>query len=341
MRTALILYGSLRTFFMKMREYNDGIRVCDLLMKNIIEPNNPDIFISTDTDDFFYNGAQNFCSNQINILDNSCYRLNDKVNFLTVDESKNIIEKELKIFFGNRLKNIIISDSTNDTINDLKYKSLEHKISMGAPIANLVGQYRKIMLGRKLFENYEKENNIKYDCIAKFRPDAAYNRDGGLKFSNYDFINNDVYTAGHVPPIVYDWYGFGNRKGMIPYLKIYENLGFTLQNPVWIVECRYEGHHNYVGPDPMPHAKDLCKICHRNDRLEIANITLSSERHLRATFDKFGIICKISGYFAYVYRYRDISFDKSVGDVVKNELGLTNVTILNHTPTYPISKEDF
>jgi len=339
MKTALVLHGNLRTFFMNMREYND-FRICDLLMQNIVEPNDPDIFISTDTYDFFYQDAQYYCLNQINVTNNNGMRLYHKINFISSDEARDIINRELTSFFGNRIKGMTIKDY-DDLENDPKYQLLKNDTGKGASPAQLVGQYKKILNCYELLENFEKNNNIKYDIIIKCRFDIGFNKDEKLIVSNYDYHNNDVYVPRKCGPKIDDWYAFGNRKAMIPYLKLYNELGFTLADPTLIIECRYDAYLNYIGTAPEQYKLLPCKLCNRNDRLEMSDMTLTSERHISALFEKLDIKASNANYFAYVYRYRDLSQDKPVEDVIKNELRLKDVTVFNHTPCSPISIEKF
>jgi hypothetical protein len=68
MKVVYTLSGNLRTFLMPMREDN-RIRLCDFLLNNVIIPNNADVFIYTDSNDFYYNGVHYFeKSKKIEIL---------------------------------------------------------------------------------------------------------------------------------------------------------------------------------------------------------------------------------------------------------------------------------
>jgi len=66
MKIALVIHGNLRTFFMPIRE-TPSKRVCDVLLDNIILPNNPDVFVETDSNDFFHNNAVNYSNSKISI----------------------------------------------------------------------------------------------------------------------------------------------------------------------------------------------------------------------------------------------------------------------------------
>jgi hypothetical protein len=56
MKTAVLLHGNMRTFLMPIREASE-IRVCDTLVNNIINKKDVDVFVSTDTSDFFIMAA--------------------------------------------------------------------------------------------------------------------------------------------------------------------------------------------------------------------------------------------------------------------------------------------
>lgn len=335
-KIALVIHGNMRTFFMKMREHN--FRVCDMFMENIVLPNNPDIFITTDTDDFYYNNAQYFCSDKINIMNGDTFRLFNVVDSMSPDDAKSIISNELNSFFGNLIKSLMINNyQEQDILEDPIYKLIEDKTGFGYCPASLVGQYKKIYGCAKSLQQHEKNNNFKYDLIIKCRFDNAYVRGQKLIVSNYNYSNTDVYVPTYKEPLVHDWYAFGKRNAMLDYINLYESLGFTLDNPTSMIECRYDGNIVYFGNDPTSHNKDKCKICGKNDRLEIGNITLSSEHHIYAMFKKHGIRCEGAGYHTYVYRYRDTSCQIPLDSAIKNELKLKDITIVNHTPQHKMS----
>jgi hypothetical protein len=321
---------------------NSNIRVCDIFLQNIVLPNNPDIFITTDTNDFYYNGAQYFCSDQIDIVNNDIFRLYHKIEFISPADAKIIINQELRNFLGNNIKELVINERDANLAEDHKCKLLSRYIGLGPCPEILVGQYKKIHQCSDLIQNYELQHNMQYDVIVKCRFDAGYNIGNRLVLSNYDFINNDVYVPSFQPPLIYDFYGFGNRRGMMPYLRLYDDLGSTLPNIIHMVECRRCGHITYFGTDPTPHMKRPCTRCGQTDRLAtLSNITLSSEHHLYHIFQKLGIRYQGGRLHSYVYRYRDPSKYSSIDDAINNELKLKNVVIINHSPEHVPTNRKF
>lgn len=109
MKTAIIIAGNLRTFMMPTRE-DSNIRICDLFVENILNNNNLDIFVYTDTNDFYHNGVQYYSNNnKIEILNNDSFRIYNKIDFIENNKAKDIIEKELLLLFGNNLKRFLLS----------------------------------------------------------------------------------------------------------------------------------------------------------------------------------------------------------------------------------------
>ena len=330
MKTAIILHGNLRTFFMPTRE-NLNLRICDILLQNIIIPNNCDVFVSTDTNDFYYNGWQYFQSKQIDIVNNDPFRLYHKVGFVPPSEGKKLIEQELRNFFGDRLKGIIINDTEEDLTQDPKCQLLRNSGAPGASPVMITGQYKKLLSCYKLVEEYEEKTGIKYDLFVKSRFDTAYQPNHKLNLSSFNFTNVDVYAPTVKPPLIHDFFAFGNRAGMIPYLKLYEELGCTLPDHMYMLECRRDGEINYFGNDSG--FRVACRQCHKSDMLCMGDVTIASEHHIYHLFKRLGIKYAVVPYHCYIYRYREVSYDKKVDDIIRDELKLEGITLINHTAT--------
>lgn len=330
MKTAIVLHGNLRTFFMPTRE-NPNIRVCDILMQNLVEPNNADIFVSTDTNDFYYNGSQYYQSKQIDIVNNDIFRLYHKVGFMDPSEAKEVINRELSNFFGHRLKGIIINDTQEDLTKDEKCILLRESGAPGASPVMITGQYKKLLACESLVSEYEKNNNIQYDILVKSRFDTAYSPNSKLNFSSFDLKNCDVYAPTVKPPLIHDFFAFGNKKGMIPYLRLYERLGCTLPEHMYMLECRRDGMINYFGNDET--VRIPCKQCKKSDMLCMGDVTIASEHHIYSTFNSLGIKYNSAPYHVYIYRYREVGYNDTVDNIIKNELKLEGITLVNHTAT--------
>lgn len=338
MKVAIVLHGNLRTFLMPTRE-NKTVRVCDVFMQNFVQPNNPDIFISTDTNDFYYNGAQYFKSKQIDIVNMDAFRLYHKVGFMAFDEAKNVITQELQKLMGNHIKGLHIREREEDISSDEKYQTLLNSGASGSAPGMIVRQYKDLISCHDMIKQYENQHNIQYDVILKCRFDAMYDVGRTINLSNYNYTTTDIYVPGTQPPLVYDFFAFGNKKGMEPYLRLYENLGCTLPGRTYMVECRNDGKIITFGNTPDMNVR--CSNCGKSDKLQSSDVTIASEHHLYHIFQKLGIKYNTAGINTYVYRYRDTSCQTPVAQIIKNELGLNDVTLVNHAPGHKESSQKF
>lgn len=307
-----------------------NVRVCDIFMRNIVEPNNSDIFVFTDTADFYYRDTQYFLDNQVDLVNGDTHRLYDNINFISSDAAKKVITAELSNFFGSRLKGLIVSDRDDSIFKDPKYKILLDSNLGGVIPEMLVGQYKKIYNCAKMMEDYEVKNNFRYDIIFKGRFDAGYTPNSKLIFSKFDYNNVDVYVPGIRCSMVFDWYAFGNNRGMRPYLKLYDRLGEKIPPPKYAFECQRDG---ADWSDASPEIRNPCPNCNQIDRLTIGNITLSSENHLFVMFNELKVRYQGIAYHIYVYRYRDVNQAHlvSVENIINNNLNsVGKITVINH-----------
>lgn len=318
---------------------NKSIRVCDILLNNIINQNNSDIFISTDTNDFYLNGSQYFHSNTIDIVNNDPFRLYNNVSFIQPNEAKTLICSELNKLLGNRIKGIIINSSNEDYTNDPKFKLLSDSGLGGSSPRMIVAQYKGLICCDDMIKSYETINNFKYDVIMKCRFDAMYDSNSKLNFNNYDFNKTDVFVPTIRSPIIYDFFAFGNSKGMTPYLRMYENLGCMLPNKMLMAECRRDGNIIVFGESIDTNKK--CKICNTSDKISVGDVSISSEYHIYYLFNKLGIKYSQAGLHTFVYRYRNVEYDKTVDEIIRNELKLNNIKLINHSPGNKSESREF
>lgn len=337
-KTAIVLHGNLRTFFMPTRE-NSNLRVCDIVNNNIIIPNDVDVFVSTDTNDYYLNDCQWFRESTIDIVNNDPFRLFYKVGFKPLSEGKDLIEKSLTQLFGDRLKGIIINETNDDLSNDPKCQLLQTSKALGASPIMITGQYKKLLACEKLLAEYEQNNNINYDVIIKSRFDTAFNVNCILDVNKFDTQNMDVYAPTVKPPLVHDFFAFGNKKGMIPYLKMYENLGCTLPENMYMYECRRDGMINYFGNDKT--LKLNCKQCKKSDMISIGDVSIASEHHIYHLFNKLNIKFTAVNYHTYIYRYRDVAYNNTIDNIIQNELKLSGITLINHTAGCDVGVRNF
>jgi len=327
MKIALAIHGNLRTFLMPLRE-NPSVRVCDVLLKNIIHPNNPDIFICTDNNDFYYNNSVNYTNNLIEISNSDPFRIHHNINFLNKDISENIIRTELNKILSN-IKNISILDYYNAE-DDEKYNILATSNLKGVSPALLIQQYRKLKMLSNMITEYELNNNFKYDVIMKVRFDNMY-RDSSLYLNRYDVLNNNnLFVPGVKANLIMDWYSFGHRNIMMDWLNLYDKLGFTINSPGWINEC-YFSCKNATGHNGLLPNTNKCIICGNTNNYYQADVTLSSEYHLYKHFTEKNINIIGAGYHAWIYRYLENNHIPIDTILNNNKSKFKNTLFVNHT----------
>lgn len=340
MKIAIAIHGNLRTFLMPLRE-NPSYRLCDLTYQNIFAPNyESDVFIVTDDTDFYYNGAQYFTDNKkIEITNADPFRLYPKIEFKSSDICKQILQEQLHQTIPN-IKNCVI-ESEYDTRNDKKYHELNDLCKLGfrgSSPSQIVGHYRKLKLLYESIIDHENKNNFKYDIILKIRFDNFYPYNYGLNIKNYNFTNNIVYVPGSEGNLIYDWYAFGTRDVMVPYLKMYDHLGFTKDYPSWLVEwcpsCLKKGFNGKL--KDIIDLGDLnkgwvhsCPNCGSTGKIWVADITLAPEYHLYKMYELLNIKPAAANYYPYVYRYLDLNTNIKLNDIFKNN-NLQGIKIINH-----------
>tara|TARA_Y100000589_G_scaffold230391_1_gene217779 strand:+ start:1703 stop:2707 length:1005 start_codon:yes stop_codon:yes gene_type:complete len=318
MKTAIVVHGNLRTFLMPTRE-NPNETVCDNFIRNVVQCNpNADIFMVTDCNDFYYDGSVYWCEgSDIAILNNNAFRLYHDMKIESKERCREIIETELRQRIPN-LRGLLVEDPY-DCAKDAKYKPLQELKFEGAAIPMLIGQYRKLHTLYKMISEYEEENDFKYETIIKTRYDNYFH---APLVSNSD--HNTITTPGYKGDLFsYDWYGMGSRDVMEPFLRMYENLGFTVDYPVWLEECGGVTIHGGVFQK-----KDFEGI---NDGCHRADITMSSEYHLGLMINQRGF-SKLIGPSVYIYRYLPINSDMAMPILQKNKETLKGASFVNYTP---------
>lgn len=296
MKIAIVLCGNLRTFLMPTRE-EPNLRLCDKFLKDIVQKNNADIFVLTDTNDFYYNNVQYFPDNRrIEILNNYTYRLHNKIDFIDHLSAQNLIIDQLEIF-GDNLKFLHIEEPYDASQDELVKNLKIHDIKGNNPVM-LVQQLRKIKLTYELLKRYEKEQEFKYDFILKWRFDNSVN--GELDLMSYDYINNDIYVPGVHSPVIYDWFAFGKRNSMDVYLSLYDKIGtFIPDGRMYICsKCSYSGDNSHMCPNG-----------------ELYEITLSMEYHLFKAFQQDKIKICNARYASCPYRYNNNT--ETIDEVMK------------------------
>lgn len=287
---------------MPLRDAIRGERVCDLFYSSVIEPNNADLFVVTDTTDFYYDGVHYFDESRRGQLgDTSSTMFHDVIDFMDREKARGLITAELSSFFRGRAKVIKVQDPV-DVSTDQKFVMLSNLASNdSAPRARttklkaaLVGQYIKIKLAHDLLMEHERLNAVRYDLVFRSRFD---NMHGYLPMNllSFDYGAYDVFVPGFVDDLlVYDWCAFGTRRAMDPALSLYDKLGFTADNRLYRCECKNCGFLRCGD-----RIECLCK-----GRMEYEEMTFSSEYHLYRLFKDNNIRYAAAGYPMSPYRYR-------------------------------------
>jgi hypothetical protein len=330
-KIAIAIHGNLRTFFMPLREA-PHIRLCDLALNNIILPNLGDVFIMTDSNDFYYNGKQYFSEDkQIEITNSDSFRLHKNIAFELPEICEDIISTQLNKTIPN-IKQLKI-ERYYDCTADKKYNLLMSSGARGASPSTLIGHYRKLKLCNDMITEHENKNNIKYDAILKIRFDNLYPYNRPLIIKNFTLDDNNVYGPGYKAKFFYDWFAFGKKNVMDNYLNLYDNLGFTLKYPSLLVECNNCGVHGINGTIEIENQgwKDICPLCKKNGKIWVADVTLSPEYHLYKTFELKNIKLNGCDYYSYVYRYLDLSTNITLEEIFSAN-NLKGKTLINHSP---------
>lgn len=324
MRTAIVLHGNLRTFLMTMREF--PCTVCDTLIGSIVNPNNSDIFIVTETNDFYFDGAQH-TTKSIEISNCNAFRLSTRIVQTSHQVAAQIIETELRRLLGDRIKGLLIEEPVEDLSADPKFQILNTCNATGSIPALIVKQYRKLKTAEAMISEYERQHGFEYDIVMKSRFDNMYQAGTPLHLNRYDFKRKDIYVPGVRGPVVYDWYAFGTRQVMRDYLNLYDKLGFTLGKKV------YEAHCNKCHSScnlPLYDDETMnCDSCNSSD-VSRYEVTIASEYHIWKLFEDGGYRFETAAYPVFIYRYRDTS-DTDIPKAELQSASTSGVTILNHS----------
>ncbi len=334
MKIAIVIHGNLRTFLMPLREA-PHIRLCDLTLHNIFyeNQNDSDVFIATDCNDFYYNGSQYFCDDKkIEIINSDSFRLFPNIKFESKNNCRQIITTQLLSLIPN-IKKLYIEDPV-DCADDEKCAVLKEAFKQGfhgAPPSQLVAQYKKLKTLGNMVNEYENENNIKYDVILKIRFDAFYPCNRKLNLKSYSYDDSSVYVPNCEGNMIYDWIAFGSRNVLMPYLNLYDKIGFTTEHPCWLVEhCPKCGKQGFYGKIPVKMGwHDTCPVCQSSGKIWVGDLTLASEYHVFQMYKMMNVTPKPCNYYPIIYRYQDLQNNVSLENIFKNN-ELSGVKFVNN-----------
>lgn len=331
MKNAVTFSGNLRTFLMPTRE-NPRERICDLIARNVVEPNNADVFVFTDTNDFWYNGAQVMPENRrIEIINSNAFRLGESVKSMAHEKAHDIISQALKSVFGAHLRACEI-EKPFDITQDKKYRELLAVKSTNCIPAMFAHQYRKLAKAHDLLQRHEEEMGWEYDTIVKARFDI--HAPCPLSAAAYDWSKLDIITPPPRGPVIPDWFAVGKRWIMRRYMTIHERIGHTLNRPCWMWECRRCGHCVEYSSTPRQ-AAPVCTRCRDNARVCLYDVTLAPEHHIWRELTDSGARHADARWGTHVYRYRQN--DEPLSDALER-MHVAGVTLVNHAADQSISE---
>lgn len=193
MRTAIVLNGFLRTWDKTKQNFIDTFSHLDA-----------DIFISTYDQQYGYHPyiADTFNAHEEKVLS---------------------VEEIHKMFEGLNVKGIIV-ESGEQADKMVEDDLLRCKEPMR--VKNCYGQSRKLKIISDYVRQYEKDNNFKYDCIIKTRPDLLYKPDINFNINPQDILIDSGNTFPN------DWFFMVNREDyyyIVDFL-YYEFFNHTVAN---------------------------------------------------------------------------------------------------------------
>jgi hypothetical protein len=324
MKTAILLHGNMRTFLMPLRK-KPHLRVCDVLIKDIINKNNVDVFISTNSEDFYYNDSQYWNDKEeIQLTNVNNFRFYKNIKLESHENCSNIIKEELYKLRLN-IKNINIINEKNDHTDNDNFNIVKQSNYQGCIPQLLFSQYKKIYNCYEMMEDYENKNNFKYDIVFKARFDCMYDfeKSPNLESLNYE---NCIYVPDFFQGVVYDWYAFSKRENILEYLKLYKSLGFTINKPAYIFENKCCGRNFIYGDIPediknLPGYKtvEFCMNCKKPFQTHYTDLTISSEYHVHEILKNINLKRYTeAGFYGDVYRYLDETDDYPLSSIINN-----------------------
>lgn len=328
MRKAIAIVGNLRTFMMPLHE-NKNVMLYEIQLASMLK-NNPDadIFVFTDTSDFFYEDALWISDESITILNENPKTLYKKIKVSDVETCRQIITEKLKDIIPN-LKSVQV-ENPYDCTKDEKTKILKESTRHGSNY-NFIGQIRKNKLVYEAIKQYEKDNNFKYDVILRSRFDNCFQH----AFQDFrEYSDGRFYCCGGLPGgFCYDWFGVGSRDVMDKFFTMYDCVEDNATNNAFLVErcpgCGSGVHSGKVerkrfgGQKPCPKCDDgtIADFC--------SDISIAPEYILGQTMVKNNITIAFAGVNSYIYRYLAADDTISLNEILdQNDLSNVKVNLL-------------
>ncbi len=333
MKKAIAIVGNLRTFLMPLRE-NKEFRLYHNQLGSLLK-NNPDadIFVFTDTNDFFYDDALWISDESLTITNQNPKSLYKKIVVNDVETCREIITKNLKDIIPN-LRSVQV-ENPYDCTKDKKTKVLKESTKHGSNY-NFIGQIRKNKLVYEAIKQYESNQGIEYDVIVKTRFDNCFQQ----PFKDFrEYSDGRFYCCGGLPGgFCYDWYGIGNRKVMDKFFTMYDCVEDNATNNAYLVErcpgCGSGVHLGNVKKDKFGGQKP-CPKCDDGTIADFSSdVSIAPEYILGQTMVKNNISIASAGVGCYIYRYLADDDTTMVDEILKkNDLSNVKVNFISgHDP---------
>lgn len=173
--------------------------------------------------------------------------------YKNIDIIINKLDADLFLIYDNDICNY----KNHSNIKLYKYLPLNIKKD------KLYNQYYKLKIGFDLMEKYEKENNIKYDCVIRLRPDIEYIYNENIDFNienNNVYLNSDFIFYGkkeYVKKCFYlyeEW--FKLKKNNFYNIKIENIIKMIESNPDKCFDINNFKYYNKILCFPYPFIKN-------------------------------------------------------------------------------------
>jgi len=165
-RIAVLITGQMRDY--KINALNQ--------VKHLIEPNNADVFIYATTKNTIH----------------SCGPSLKQKYYMTTSYTKQELENDTRIIYGENLKGLTVDDQEN--LPDGNFGTL------GYFRARMQNQIDNIGKGYNMAKEFAERNNFKYDLIIRNRPDnAMYPKKVVLADKNLELTEDVIYSTRFTP----------------------------------------------------------------------------------------------------------------------------------------------
>lgn len=221
----MVLSGNLRTFGRSDMGISD-------YYKKIADKYDCDVFCFTDDHHFYYHDLLHLKRTQEQEIDLGNSRLDNEFKHVDHDDACRLITKLLTKAFGGHLKGVKIIPYYRffvpvDVDNPHHNRFYDDHVRPLQGKHNILNNTYKSYMGYKLLQEYETQNQMRYDLIIKSRFDCIpHDIVHGVDIRKLDYDNTLV--CGHWSGFVFDHGAIGKRDVMHNYFRYYERLSPNL-----------------------------------------------------------------------------------------------------------------